>query len=323
MIAAEDGEGIAYAAECLDAGDPASHAAAIAHELLARAAGSDRAVAAASPAAAPRNDRPLAGLRVLVTRPREQADALGEALRARGAEPVAAPTIRIEDSGPSAALDRALTALLVGDYDWVVFTSANAVERLLHRLRERGKSWPGGRAARVVAVGGATAAALKAAGITVDLLPEEATGEGVATVLIRQHITGQRVLYPKGDQARNVISAGLRRSGAQVDAVEVYRTVPEQTLEPRVRERIAGGEIDVVTFASPSSARALVTLLGGTDALARCQIVCVGPVTAAAVRDLGLPVHAVAPDPSVEGIVDAVIELWAASGSNLGRESQP
>src|SRR5690606_29923882 len=115
-----------------------------------------------------------------------------------------APTIRIEDAGQSAPLERALTGLLVGDYDWVVFTSVNAVERVMQRLRERGQAWPVGRAARVVAVGKVTAAKLEAAGVTVDLVPEAADAEGVVSVMARQYITGQRVLYPKGDQARRV-----------------------------------------------------------------------------------------------------------------------
>jgi uroporphyrinogen III methyltransferase/synthase len=249
---------------------------------------------------------------VLVTRPRDQAAALSDALRDQGAIPIEAPMITIEDVGPSASLDRAMVALVVGDYDWVVFTSVNAVESLLRRLRERGQPWPVGRAARVVAVGHVTAAALAAAGIAVDLVPDVADADGVVSVMARQYLTGQRVLYPKGDQARNVIPTGLRRAGALVDAVDVYRTVPVSELDPEVRAQIARGEIDVVTFASPSSVRSLASLLGSPSALAGVEIVCVGPVTAAAVRERGLPVHAVATDASVTGIVGALIDRHAA-----------
>lgn len=335
MIAADDGSAVAYAAEFLDAGDLAAHATAIAHELLARVGlsrerpmlvtgcagiinGSGNVAPEVDPAHDPGVETPtamlpLAGLRVLVTRPREQAAALADALRARGAEPVMAPTIRIEDVGPSTTLDRALAGLVVGDYDWVVFTSVNAVERLHHQLQERGQSWPVGRAARVAAVGDVTAATLARVGITVDLVPDQSDAAAVVRLMSRQHISGQRVLYPKGDQARDVVPAGLRRAGALVDAVDVYRTVPELELAPEVRDRIGRGEIDVVTFASPSSARGLLSLVGGAEALARCEIICVGPVTAAAVEERGLPVHGIADDASVEGIVDAILARRAAS----------
>lgn len=332
MIATDDGSHLAYADEALDAVDPIAHATAIALQLLSRVsapsgrfaaipgadeASPERLIAASVEADVPAG--PLAGLRVLVTRPRAQAASLSSALRAQGAEPVEVPTIRIEDAGESASLDRALTGLIVGDYDWVVFTSVNAVERVLRALRGRGQEWPGGRAARVVAVGKTTAEALTAAGVAVDLVPDESDAEGVVTLMARQRINGQRVLFPKGDQARNVIPAGLRRAGAVVDPVDVYRTVPEHELDPAIREQIERGEVDVITFASPSSVRGLTSLLGGAAALAGRAIVCVGPVTAAAVRDQGLPVDAVAADASAAGIVAAVI-AWRAATAGAAPE---
>ncbi|MDQ3695217.1 MAG: hydroxymethylbilane synthase [Chloroflexota bacterium] len=326
MIAADDGEGIAFADEMLDPADPAAHATVIARELLARvtpmtadrpAAARESSPAAASPEPALADPAvpALAGVRVLVTRPRAQAAPLVDALRAEGAVPVEVPTIRIEDTGESAALDRALAALVVGDYDWVVFTSVNAVERLLDRLRRRGQGWPLGRAVRVVAVGRVTAAALEAAGIAVDVIPEEAEGEGVVTIMARHYLAGQRVLYPKGDQARNVIPVGLRRAGATVDAVEVYRTVPERVIDPAIHDQISRGEVDVVTFASPSSVRGLTMLLGGAAGLARMDVICVGAVTADAARARGLTVHGIARDASVAGIVAALVARRSAAAA--------
>lgn len=327
MIASDDQERIAYADEPLDAADPLAHAAAVAERLLREvtpgsdaAPGNKAATAGTNGAPSPAQALPLAGLRVLVTRPEAQADSLVTALREQGAEPVAAPTIRIEDIGPSAPLERALNALLVGDYDWVVFTSVNAVERVLQRLRERGQTWPIGRAARVVAVGKITAAKLADAGVKVDLVPESADAEGVVSIMARQYITGQRIFYPKGDQARRVITTGLRRSGATVDAVDVYRTVPETRLDPAVRDQIMRGEVDVVTFASPSAVRGLISLLGSITPLDRMTVICVGQVTAAAARSHGLPVHGVAPDPSAAGIVEAVI-AWRRSPAAALRDN--
>ena len=331
MIATDDGGHLAYANEALDPAEPTAHAAAIARQLLSRVSSPTgrfgvRPAVSGLETEPPTTDPgvneprgPLTGLRVLVTRPRAQAASLSSALRAQGAEPVEVPTIRIEDAGESASLERALTGLVVGDYDWVVFTSVNAVERVLRRLRDRGQEWPAGRAARVVAVGRATAEALTAAGVGVDLVPDESDAEGVITLLARQRINGRRVLYPKGDQARDVIPAGLRRAGAEVDPIDVYRTVPEHELDPEIRDQIERGAVDVVTFASPSSVRGLTSLLGGAAALAGLEIVCVGPVTAAAVRAQGLPVHAVAGDASAAGIVEALV-TWRAASLAAARE---
>jgi uroporphyrinogen-III synthase len=270
---------------------------------------------AASPAtvAMPPNSgrRPLAGRTVLVTRPRAQAEALCAALHEQGAVPVELPTIRIEAVPDPAPLDDALRRLSTGGYAWVVFTSVNAVTPVLSRLEHLGRNEADWSRVKVAAVGKATATALAQAGVTIDLLPQRFEAEAVVAALRARGVAGQRILYPKGDLAGETIARGLGEIGAEVDAIVAYRTVPEMEIAPALRERLERGEIDVVTFASPSSARSLQVMLGGRfRALASAVIACVGETTAAAVVDLGLPVHVRADEASGRGLVAALVRHY-------------
>lgn len=318
MLASEDGARVEWADERYAVAGAEAGAADLARRLHARVEPSHpgvtgRGVAvAATSAPGSLGDRaaplPLAGRSVLVTRAREQAGGLVAALRAAGAEPVAAPTIRIVDAHDPTPLDRALAGLGDGDYPWVVFTSTNAVRRVLGRLTARGEDATAFDRVRVAAVGDATAAHLREAGIGVDLVPARPTADGIVAELAGRDVGGSRVLLPQGSLARDGLARGLRAAGATVDAVEVYRTVPETTLPPDVGARIGRGEIDVVTFASPSAVRNLAALLGGTLAPLRgATIACVGPTTAEAARAAGLAVDLVADDPSVAGLVAALV----------------
>lgn len=259
--------------------------------------------------------RPLAGVSVLVTRPSERAASLVAALRRRGAEPVEWPTIRIEAAADPAPLDAALRELADGSggFDWVVVTSASAVAQVLDRLAHIGLESGALNRAAVAVVGPATAAALTDVGVAVDLVPADASAEGVLATL-RSRIVGSgggrvRVLFPRGDVARDALPVGLRALGVEVVDPIAYRTldVDPTTIAPAVRERVARGEIDVATFASPSSVRNFAARLGGSLArLGDAAIVCVGPTTAAAARAAGLRVRIVADDASVDGLVAGV-----------------
>lgn len=318
MLGGEEGDAVEWAEEWLDHIAPEAHAAAVAVRLFerlraARTTHPAPGLANGKEAPAGHSDR-LAGVRVVVTRARDQAAPLVAALRAAGAEPVECPTIRVEDPADRGPLDRALARAADGRYDWVVFTSPNAVRRVFDRLGRLGMAPDRLGTARVAAVGAGTARALEGAGVRVDLVPERALGEALVEALGLAGVAGARVLYPKGDLARDAVPDGLAAAGATVDAVEAYRTVPETGCDPRARERIRGGEVDVLTFASPSSVRNLIGSLGGDSGAVRSvPAVCVGPVTAAAARELGFHVGAVADDASVAGLI-AAIERCAAVG---------
>ncbi|MCC6315308.1 MAG: hydroxymethylbilane synthase [Thermomicrobiales bacterium] len=257
----------------------------------------------------------LAGLRVVVTRASEQAGSLVEALRAEGAEPMCLPTIRIAEPEDPAPFVDALRAAASGQFDWLAITSVNGAARVAAALRTLGCDGAGLRC-RIAAVGESTAAALRAEKLEPDLIAPVATAEGLAAALIDAGAVGKRTLHPTSDIARDALERQLRTAGASVERVVAYRTVPEEP-NPETLAMVKRGDYDMAVFASPSSMRNFFALLDGeTAGLRRARIVCVGPVTAVAVRELGLPVHAEAADASVPGLVDAVMQARSMTRDN-------
>jgi uroporphyrinogen III methyltransferase/synthase len=234
-------------------------------------------------------DRPLFGVRVLVTRSRQQASGLSAGLRALGAHVIEVPTIAIADpaAGGSGLAD---AARRVGDYDWVVFTSVNAVERFLPLVGDARRF---GRA-RIAAVGPATAAALAARTLIPDLIPPEAVAESVLAVFPNERGSG-RVLVPQGNLARDVLAEGLRERGWEVDVVEAYRTVP-------AAPPAAVPEADVITFTSSST----VTNYMAMGLPVPPVVASIGPITTKTAEDHGLTVDVTAEEHTVEGLIEAV-----------------
>jgi uroporphyrinogen III methyltransferase / synthase len=240
--------------------------------------------------------RPLLGWRVVVPRARAQASALSRLLRREGAEPVEVPLIGFAspiDGGE--ALARA--AARVSSFDWVVFTSANAVERfvsLLSDARAFGN-------ARVAAIGPATADALAARGVAADLVPERFVAEGLLEVFPVPS-GGGRVLLPRAAKARSELPEGLASLGWSVEVVEAYRTVkPPVTEEQEEAMRRA----TAVTFTSSSTVKGLVEGVG-KEAIPPV-VACIGPVTAGTARSLGLEVAVEAREYTLPGLVDALV----------------
>jgi uroporphyrinogen III methyltransferase/synthase len=264
--------------------------------------------------------RPLSGRRVLVTRPRDQAADLVDRLATLGAESVEAPMIRIEPpEDPSDLMDAAGRA---DEFDWIVFTSANAVEAFMTALLDGNRDLRALKGPRLCAVGSGTAEKLSQYGIKVDLIPDEFRAEGVLTSLAALGpLEGARVLLPRADIARDVVSQGLRAAGATVTDVVAYRTVLEDTQregDPDVYGQLLEGRIDVVTFTSGSAVRNFAKIYGAeqvVDLLKRTVVAVIGPTTAESARSLGIPVT-VQPSPStVPALVDAIAAHYAASRS--------
>jgi uroporphyrinogen III methyltransferase/synthase len=258
-----------------------------------------------------RGVRPLAGLSVVVTRPRAQAEELIAGLTEAGAAVVALPVIAIADPIEPGALEAA--AGRVGDYDWVVFTSANAVDRFVGLLRD-GRALGG---VRLAAVGPATAAALAGHRLVADLVPSEATAEGLVAAMPAAP-TGSgagpgRVLFPRAAVARDVLGPGLRAKGWEVDEVEAYRTV---TAGPAVGAtddvKAAAQAADGITFSSPSTVERYLELSGGR---VPPVIACIGPVTANAARKAGLVVDVVAEEHTSLGLVAALVDYRERGGT--------
>ena len=255
---------------------------------------------------------PLAGVRVVVTRAKAQAAEMVARLEGLGAETIEVPTIAIappEDPGP---LDAACAG--IGTFDWVVFTSVNAVARVVERLQADAGGVGGLEGARLCAVGAATAEALTGHGLRVDLVPDEYRAEGVLAAMRGQgDLTGVRVLLPRGDLARDLLPSELRRAGAEVTAVTAYRTVPADLDRegPDIRGLLRGRGVDVVTFTSGSSVRNFARAIGGeqtADLLQPVEVACIGPVTAEAAGRLGIATTIMPAESTVPALLEAIVE---------------
>lgn len=255
----------------------------------------------------------LQGKRIVVTRAREQAGEMVEMLQAQGAVPVICPAIAITPPESYQPLDDALRRL--DQYDWLIFTSANTVQAIAGRMQTLGiETIPA--SVRIAAVGPATASALGERYIPTHFIPTTYTAEALAAQM--PDVTGQRILLPQANLARETLATLLRARDAQVDAVIAYCTVPA----PGLAEIVAGleaGMIDAVTFTSSSTVRYFLeglALAGLTpeqtrEVMARPAIVCIGPSTAQTAREQGLQVSAVAVEHTVAGMVAALLEWFA------------
>jgi uroporphyrinogen III methyltransferase / synthase len=259
-------------------------------------------------------DAPLFGVRVVVTRSRSQAHRLSSALAAKGAEVVHLPTIAILDPASWADLDQSIRLLMEGYYKWVVFTSANAVEKFFSRLlATRHDARAFGRT-KVAAVGKSTAEELLARGVRADLVPSKFTADDLVDAI--GHGTGG-VLIPRAANAPNALVQRLRTVGWTPEEVVAYRNVaPRKT--PELAAGIAAGAFDVVTFTSASTARNFVKLIGDPSRLGLSPrdprdrlVACIGPVTAAAAEKRGLRVDVVAEEHTTDGLVAALVESAA------------
>ncbi len=253
--------------------------------------------------------RPLFGRCIVVTRARPQASELSERLEALGAETIEMPTIQIEPPESYGPLDQAIG--LLDRYDWVVFTSVNGVAAFFERLRLGGKD---ARALpRVAAIGPATSEALDAHGIRADCQPAKFTGEDLVLALgVHGDLAGKRLLLPRAAEAPEAFHLGLERLGAVVDEVDAYRTVAARDADAAVRQRLAEGTVDFVTFTSSSTVRGFVGALGRECLAAlppRTRFVSIGPVTSQTARELGLPIAAEAAEHTIPGLVAAICEL--------------
>ena len=241
--------------------------------------------------------RPLFGRRVVVTRAREQSADAVAALRDVGAEVVELPVIEFADPADGGAALREVVARL-GSYEWVVFTSANAVHRVLALVRDARDFG----AARLAVVGAKTAEALAAHGLVADLVP----GRFVAEALLEAWPAGTgTVLLPRAEVARDVLPEGLRARGWRVEVVDAYRTVAAR---PSEAEWAAAAGADAIMFTSSST---VANYLAVTDRVPPV-VACIGPVTARAAEAAGLRVDVVADESTVESLVAALARTLGA-----------
>ncbi|HYP14213.1 MAG TPA: uroporphyrinogen-III C-methyltransferase [Bryobacteraceae bacterium] len=243
---------------------------------------------------------PLFGKRMIVTRARIQATELVEGLQSLGAEVLQVPVIEMVEPEDLTAVDACIAQL--ESYNWLVFTSSNSVEFFFRRVHDLRRVQ-----ARICTVGQATASAVRAIRLGVDLVPEQSTGEGVARAFEPIQLYGSRVLFPRAAGAREVVPSALRAKGALVDAPAVYRNVVPGDAGGLVRRWLASGKTaDWIFFASPSAVANFVSL-AGVESMDRVKIATIGPTTSAAVRAQGLRVTAEAAEPSAAELIACVL----------------
>ncbi len=269
---------------------------------------------------APGDAMSLKGRRIVITRAVEQAAELTDELRARGALPIECPTIEIvppDDWGP---VDRAIAEL--DTYDWVIFTSANAVRLFIERLLAAGRTEAELAARRICAIGPATAEALLGRHVRAELMPDDFRAEGIAEALRAEAGRGARFLLPRAAEAREVLPDTLRAAGGHIDVVCVYRTgVPSQGASA-LAAAFAGPPPDAVIFTSSSTVRNFVELAGGRqralDLVRDTAVAAIGPITEDTARSLGFDV-AVLPDRyTVPDLVEALARYWTECATDAG-----
>jgi uroporphyrinogen III methyltransferase/synthase len=270
-------------------------------------------------------NKPLFGWRVLVPRTKEQAGSLSARLRSFGAIPEEVPTISVEPPRNPQQMDKAVRGLVEGRYEWIAFTSVNAVKAVKEKFEEYGLDARAFSGLKIAAVGEKTAACLADWGLRADLVP---SGEQSARGLLEDWPEYDevldpinRVFLPRADIATETLVAGLVELGWEVDDVTAYRTVRAAPPPAPVREAIKSGKFDAVVFTSSSTVRNLVGIAGKPHA--STVIAVIGPATAKTAEEHGLRVDVLAAQPTVEDLVDALADHGATRRVAMLESGQP
>lgn len=245
---------------------------------------------------------PLFGRRVVVTRTREQASELSRKLYRLGADVIEFPTIEIkprEDLGElRAAIDR------IEEFDWIVFTSQNAVRIFFGALNECGRDSRSLYKNRIAAIGPASGRDIERYAIKPDLIPAEYVAEAIIREMEGIGISGKRILLPCAAEARETLKRGLEELGAHVERIPIYDTVIPVPVSEESLSRVVSS--DVITFTSSSTVRNFFKIVEKTEAI----LACIGPVTAETLREHGYEPHIIASEYTIDGLVDAIVSAF-------------
>lgn len=253
-------------------------------------------------------ENPLFGWKVVVPRTKEQSSDTALSLEALGAVPIVVPTISVEPPRTPQQMERAVKGMVTGDYEWVGFTSVNAVRAVRNQFDRFGLDARSFAGLKIAAVGGVTAAALRDWGLEPDLVPEtEQSAQGLLEnwpPYDKDLDPINRVLLPRADIATDTLIAGLHELDWEVDDVTAYRTVRASPPPAPIRESLKSGDFDAVLFTSSSTVRNLVGIAGKPHA--STVIACIGPATAKSAEDLGLRVDVLADEANLQSLVDGL-----------------
>ena len=288
----------------LQAGDRSS-----ATEVCTRLNNPDKPIAEEAP-----SRQALTGRCVLVTRARHQASQLAVELERLGAQTILIPAIEIAPPESYEPLDAALRA--IANFQWLIFTSANAVEVFGERLAVAGMTAAqlqsvGTQSLKIAAVGPSTARAIEQLGLKVDVMPQQFVAESLAEAM-RGRAAGCRVLLVRAQVARDVLPESLAAAGAVVEMVEAYRNIVPAESITEIRRVFEGPAPDAVTFTSSSSVKNFFALLNeaACSLPSSIKLVSIGPVTSATLRELGQRVDAEAQEATIPGLALAVAQCW-------------
>jgi uroporphyrinogen III methyltransferase/synthase len=265
---------------------------------------------------------PLFGRTIVVTRARAAAAEFATALRRLGAEVVEFPTIETAPPRSYAALDRAIKRFSTPSrdaFDWIIFTSAKGVESFVERLKSRGCDIRALGHASIAAIGPATAARVADYALQVAAVPDEYRAEEIVSAIGIKQIRGKRFLIPRAEVAREALPEILREKGArEVVVAPAYRSVkPKGAQIARMRELVASGAIDLVTFTSSSTVTNFCELLGTSGKGIRAAAI--GPITAATAEERGFEVI-VSPDQyTIEALAEAIRRYFLIPSPHVGR----
>ncbi len=263
-----------------------------------------------------RTSQPLAGKRVVVTRAPEQAQEFVRELERVGAEVLILPTVSFAPPADLTALDSAIAA--IGGFDWILFTSQNAVRFFAQRCRELKIEPQLMQSPRplVAAVGAATAKAATGAGFRVDYTAAKQTGDALVGELLVEvwaSVGDRSVLLPRSDRADERLPRALREAEARVTEVVAYRTAAPESLDAGIVDRVLRSDVDVIVFASPSAYENLAEAIGVesfAEVSMRVEFAAIGPTTARALRESSARVAIESNEPSAAGLADAIVKYY-------------
>jgi uroporphyrinogen-III synthase len=261
---------------------------------------------------------PLAGKRIVITRAAAQSAELSQKLSELGAVPVLLPLVSFAAPDDFAPMDAGLIEL--GKFDWLIFTSENAVRAVVERCPSLGRSLDEiGKPRCIAAVGPTTARAAEQAGFSVDYSAKTHSGVALANEL-GEKLRGQKVFLPRSDHANPDLPVALRGYGARVTEVVAYRTLPPSEMDKDVLASIARGQVDAILFFSPTAVQHFAGLQGSEQLLglqSKLAIAAVGPITAAALQKAGVNDMVVATDTTAAAVVDALEQHFTSIEKHL------
>jgi uroporphyrinogen III methyltransferase/synthase len=253
--------------------------------------------------------KPLFGKRILITRPKRQADGFVELLGNEGAITLQFPTIETVPPDSWDALDNTIKRL--DTYQWLIFTSANGVRFFIERLKTNKKDIRELKGIKICAIGPKTAASVESLGISVDAVPEKYIAEGVIEEMNKYGVKGKKMLLPRASVARDILPIELKKMGAEIDVVDAYKTVKPVEKANEIKNMLKNKEIDVITFTSSSTVKNFMDYFNDDKKILKnITIASIGPITAKTVEEFGLKNDIVSDEHTIERFTEKIIEYF-------------